>query len=187
MHLCTVSAVGLTAVTAACSGTASSSSPLVRDSTLLSRISFLTLLTLLTQQAFIDFVLSPTPPSLIQSNASMSDTLQSHSTHTQDVIHKGIRFSSYFWKSDSTSQDNSLKIDNRVSFRKLQGELSSIYFRKILLKFQFLKSWKATFLALQVTFIFKLCPWGHNIFYTTYAWKYRSEIWMRSGRTFQSV
>ena len=59
----------------------------------------------------------------------------------------------------------SLKTDNRFSSRKLPGRLSSIYFMTMPLKFQFLKSWKVTFLALQVIHLFQLCPWGHNMRY----------------------
>ena len=59
----------------------------------------------------------------------------------------------------------SLKTDNRFSSRKLPGKLSSIYFKTMPLKFQFLKSWKVTFLALQVIPLFQLCPWGHNMRY----------------------
>ena len=74
-------------------------------------------------------------------------------------------FSSYFWRSESTSWDDSLTIYNRFSSRKLQGKLSSPYSKKILLKLWFLKSWTATFLALPLIHVFKLCPWGHNMSY----------------------
>lgn len=109
--------------------------------------------------------LSPMPQSLTQSNASTSDPLWRYPTHIQDMTctHR-IWFSSYFWMSESTSWDDSLKIDNRFSSRKLQGKLSSIYFKKNL-KFQFSESWKATFLALQAIHILKLCPWEHNMGY----------------------
>lgn len=97
----------------------------------------------------------------------------------------GMWFSSYFWKSESTSQDDSLKIDNRFSSRKLQGKFNSFYFKKILLKFRFLKSQKNTFLALQVIHILKLCSWSHcmRYFILLMLGKYVSKIWMRSRTT----
>lgn len=121
-------------------------------------------LPLLMPYALTGFVLSPTPQPSLRARIHEWHFIEPLCPHTGCDTHR-MRFSSSFWKSESTFQNDSLKIDNRFSSRKLQGKLNSIYFKKILLKFWFLKSQKTTFLALQVIHILKLCPWGHKMRY----------------------